>query len=153
MSTLEENLPGPLGDLWKRKPKKKPAPTLHPALVKLHLRSSEAEVNAAMKAAGCASYEYAKDREFEKYVLRDIHTLEQAKAFIAMLNADCHALGYTHGCQKTWGLTSLARDVKKYHNLSLASHLSSCRRTHCGCHEVGSFALSGRYYEAVRERK
>lgn len=113
----------------------------HPALKKLHFRSTEAEVNQAMQKAGAPNYRYAKDAEFRDFVLRDIQTVEQAEAFIGLLNADCHARGYKHDCQKTWALKNLAKKVKKYKYLTPASFLSSARRTCCSCHELCSFAL------------
>jgi hypothetical protein len=127
----------------------------HPALKALHLRSTLAEVEAAMKAAGCASYDYAKDKHFEQYVLKDIKTVAQARAFVDMLKADRYAMegSREYDCQKTWGLKNLYRYAKKYPFLGMAGLLSSARRTHCSCHEVGSFALNRRYHEAIAEQE
>lgn len=123
----------------------------HPAVKALHVRSEEKEVTKALKEAGILNeWGYAKDSEFEQYVLKDIQTPEQAKAFIAMLNADAHAMG-RRDCTKTWGLKNVKRDFKKYSFLTIASLLSASRRTHCGCHLVGSFALSERYHEGIKE--
>lgn len=123
----------------------------HPLVLALHPRSTVVEVETALKAANImADWRYAKDKEFEQYALKDIRTLEQAKAFIAMLNADAHAMGHT-SCAKTWRLKNLWRDVKKYKFLSIASHLSSVRRTCCGCHLTGSFALSPYYHSDVEK--
>lgn len=125
----------------------------HPALKALHLRSSLAEVEAAMKAAGCKSYEYAKDKHFEQYVLRDIKTVAQARAFVDLLKADRYAMEGSREftCQKTWALRNLSGHAKKYPYVASAGWLSMARRTHCCCHEVGSFALSRRYHEKVAE--
>lgn len=127
----------------------------HPKLIALHLRSRVEEVEAAMKAAGAPSYQYAKDKEFELFVLKDILTYKQAKAFIDMLNADYNVI-YPYGeCQKTWGLLQelRGRQREKEPILPIAWYLSYHRRTHCSCHEVGSFALSSRYYRAVEENE
>ena len=115
----------------------------HPALKKLHFRSTEKEVDQAMHEAGAPSYRYPKDGDFENFVLKDIKTLEQGKAIIALLNADRHAKDGNRkfSCQKTWRLKNLAKDMKKYKSFSAAWFLSSARRTDCSCHETCSFAL------------
>ncbi len=131
----------------------------HPAILALHLRSTAEEVDKALKlAAGNESYWiYARDNHFERHVLKDIVTIDQLKAFIALLNADRYAMegNKKYTCQKTWGLlhTDWEKEKINFKYLTAADYLSSIRRIHCCCHQVGSFALSSRYHEAVKKRK
>jgi hypothetical protein len=126
----------------------------HTSLLALHLRSSESEVNNAMHEAGAGDWEYAKDKEFEQFVLKDIKTIHQFRAFVKMLNADRWAMDGLQPnkfftCQKTWQLKGKRmRDFSEGWTPKMA--LAMARRTCCGCHETGSFALSNRYHEKVK---
>ncbi len=61
-------------------------------------------------------------------------------------------MGYEF-CQKTWTMKSFFKKKDWRENGEIAGVLSNARRTHCGCHEVGSFAFSDRYFEAIKELK
>jgi hypothetical protein len=130
----------------------------HPAVKALHLRSSVAEIEAAVRSTGLVpSYWYLKDNDFEDLILRDIRTPDQVRAVVKMLIADRWAMeGHKeYDCQKTWGiLRALRKDSKRKEGFLWTGpqwQLSYHRRTHCCCHEVGSFALSDRCREGLAE--
>lgn len=119
-------------------------------LLHLNIRSTVEEVEDAFRKAGLwEAYHYAKDEHFE-FVLREINTLKKAQDFIKQLNKERMDLekngrgwgnGKTYTCQKTWGLESWLKkkfwQKKDYICVPFSVH----RRTCCGCHESGSFAL------------
>lgn len=105
------------------------------------MRSSVAEVAAAMKADGFASYDYPKDRHFEAYVLRDITSNKQLRALVRTLKADAKTIspGWAGFCSKTYSI-----NLQEKNPDMILMQLAMARRTCCGCHETGSFALRQR---------
>ncbi len=129
-----------------------------PIFKALHFRSTEQDVTAAIRSVG-RSWDYAKDRGFATFVLRDCLTIEQIEAIIMTLNADAHAMG-ANCCQKTWTIKSFLQHFQKRpsswgKDFKSAELVAPARRTCCGCHEVGSFALSSTWHDKVAriERK
>lgn len=121
-----------------------------PVLEGVHLQSTEEELDAAMHRAGMFQYshEYLKDRHFQRYVLPiGIRTMDNVHQFLEKLDADNRGLSNATGCHKV----SVARSSLAYqHGPTIdpmdwaISSLARARRTCCGCHHTGSFAVSER---------
>lgn len=126
----------------------------------LHLRSSVKEIEKAVRSTGLVqSWWYLNDDGFEKLILKDIVSIHQVRAFVAILNADRYTMegNKEYGCQKVGSLLAHLKAEQKGKEpfiwLKPSWFLASVRRIHCSCHEVGSFKPNERYYEAIERIK
>ena len=114
----------------------------HSAVKALNFRSSMAEVDKACHLAKILpDWGYVKDSEFE-LAFKSIDTKVKLNKFIKQLIQDglnvksslkwpCPRIGAI----KDWMLNS------SYWHDKIPSVIAANRRIHCGCHEVGSYAL------------
>ena len=111
--------------------------------IKTDTRAGQAAFAAALREANIrlkGLYDDTVDLHFEKYGFSFLETEEQAVAFIDELVSNSCSKGCSakhkfdaftkSGVLEEVGLTRLEIAIKA---------LSSARRTHCGCHETGSF--------------
>ena len=108
-------------------------------------QSNLATVEQTLRAAGVLSeHDYARDAHFEGFVLNSINSLDDAQKFLNKLRQDakgtflgkCSKAESAQGClNKPFWQESVGH---------IRSALSHARRVHCGCHETGSFASSGK---------
>jgi len=112
----------------------------HSAILKLHTRSSLAEVDAACRKAKIlyGDWQYVKDDEFE-LALKSITSLKKARLFIKELNKDRNS-NREYPCQKAAQIRQWLK-CKFFRGKYIKTAISAARRTMCGCHETGSFEL------------
>jgi hypothetical protein len=120
----------------------------HHAILGLHLRSPENLIARAMHLAGAPAHVYTKDDDFAALVLKDIRNYSHGKALADLLDADrfamegnklfgCHKAASVRSWLKHWRASSFLRN-----NFPASEYVAKARRVCCGCHELGSFALS-----------
>jgi len=115
----------------------------HPALATLHPRSTLAEVDKAYRSLGLPSYWEPKDADFEA-CFRELNTMEKARAFVEELNADRarRENGNTeYPCQRVAGIEQWLSAEHWQDPKGIAIVFACNRRTHCSCHEVGSYVV------------
>jgi hypothetical protein len=127
----------------------------HPAVQALHLRSSVAEIEAAIVSTKLVeSWWYMRDSDFENIILRDVISVAQVRAIVAMLNADRYTMeGHKKfRCQKTIGILERLRAKSKTKEpflwLRPSWYLAEMRRVICCCHQTGSYKQDYSYFEA-----
>lgn len=122
--------------------------TASPPHAAVPLQASLQEVDAELRRRGTFQYshEYVKDHHFRHYVLQpQLSTLEQVEEFLQKLDNDRKARNFSPPfdwvCAKVRSARhSLAYDLASSEDVEWALHsLARARRTHCSCHETGSF--------------
>lgn len=107
---------------------------------------SVAEADHLLRSAGYmrGTWDYLKDHHFADFIYMDITSLEDVEAFLVKLDKDhedhTEPGPFRWGCAKAKGIREcLAKDFWKENADHLRMAMSRNRRTHCSCHEVGSF--------------
>jgi hypothetical protein len=118
--------------------------------VAIGLKSPLQEIDAELRRTGVFQYshEYVKDIHFERYVLPvGLKSVEDVQQFLRDLDTESQQMRNppSSGCQKAW---SARHSLEYKHNELIEpfdwalSAVARARRTHCGCHEVGSFCVT-----------
>lgn len=129
------------------------------AKITLSPYASVGRVENALRKAGALhpyDWDYAKDNHFSAYVLGAIQTADDAEAFIKSLEKAALRRG-AFAPNSTCAKARRARSVLASNTFDFVKDpgdrarcvFSYVRRTHCGCHETGSFA---EYYRGRSER-